>query len=44
MTEGGRERGEEGSEDEEGGGGCTVEQKNYGALIAGTSLETETRE
>lgn len=24
--------------------GYTVEQKNYRALIAGTSLETETRE
>lgn len=36
-------------EDEEGDGGdgvggYTVEQKNYRALIAGTSLETETRE
>lgn len=26
------------------GWGYTVEQKNYRALIAGTSLETETRE
>lgn len=51
MTEGVREREEEGRKGGGWGGrwwwwggGYTVEQKNYRALIAGTSLETETRE
>lgn len=51
MTEGVREREEEGRVGGGWGGrwwwwggGYTVEQKNYRALIAGTSLETETRE